>query len=308
MTRSRLPLTALLGMGGLAGVGPLVATLLVGRTAMAPSLRWMGLCAATWMVLGALAWARARGSVWEAARTVAPVAAVAVFLPWAYLSDSIFHALSGARWQALGALAVLALLGLVRGGSLELGGAEPVHRSGSAALLTVVVGMGLMYGLNDVLFEPLGAPPGGPLAAVRYLAPVLPAVMLALLVWAQFVSAREVGALGTVAGIAGLLAVWLGVAPAGAALFGAAAIGMVAVADAGSALRPAARVALVGGVALAATDMTKYGLGARELIAMAPDVARLLPAIGLLVTAAVLARVTAAHTSRSAAIGGTREA
>src|SRR5688500_5914153 len=152
---------ALLGMGGLVCAGPLVATLLVGRTGVAPSLRWMGLCAATWVVLLALAWARSYGSAWGAARALAPVAAVAVFLPWAYLSDSAFHALSAATWQALGALVVLTLWGLVWGGAWVAEGGEPPPYSGSAALVAVLVGMGLIYGLNDVLFEPLGAPPGG---------------------------------------------------------------------------------------------------------------------------------------------------
>src|SRR5688572_5098602 len=102
MSRSLLPVTTLLGAIGLLSAGPLAATLLVGRTGMVPSVRWLGLCLATWVALGAVGWAPARGSLMRAAPTLGPTAAFAVFLPWAYLDDHVFHALTRSSWQALG--------------------------------------------------------------------------------------------------------------------------------------------------------------------------------------------------------------
>ena len=285
---------------------------------MLPSLRWLGVCLAAWVVLGAVGWAPAQGSIVRAARTVWPTAALAVFLPWAYLDDQVFHALTRAAVQTLGSLGGLALLGAVRQFSRPLqphASVPPAQtRIASPVLAATLAGMCLMSGLNDVLFEPLGVPPGGPLAPLRLLAVALPAAAFALAVRARLVAPLEAGALSAVAGGTAFLAVWLGVAPPGPPLFAIALAGLVIVArdEYWLALAPRVRGLAVGtvvlGVALASTDVVKFGLGARELIAETSEPARLLPAIGLLAVAGALALGAVAQTSRSAAMGGTRDA
>jgi hypothetical protein len=318
VTTASLPVTVLLGAVGLLSAGPLTATLLVGRTGIVPSLRWLGLCLAAWVVLGALGWAAGRGNLRRAALAVAPLAALAVFLPWAYAADQVFHALTRSTGQVLGALGVLALLGAAWQTPATGRLVAPARHAGfsrvSPALLAPVVGLCLMYGLNDAFFEPLGAPPGGPLAPLRFLAGAVPALVVALLVRARLLNPPDVALTASIAGVSGFLAVWLGVTPAGPALFAIAAVGLVAAAHGAfwhgldRRERGAAAGALVIGLALAATDMAKYGLGARELIAAAPELARLLPALGLLAVACALTLGVVAQTSRSAAMGGTRDA
>src|SRR5687767_12473982 len=105
-----LPVTWLLGGLGLLSSGPLVSTLLVGRTGPVPSLRWLGPALATWMTLAALAWAVAPVRRYRAVEALAPLAVLAPFVPWAYLDDRAFHALSRGAPLTLGCLAALTLL------------------------------------------------------------------------------------------------------------------------------------------------------------------------------------------------------
>src|SRR5688572_18032730 len=90
-------LSVWLGAIGLLAAGPLVSTLLSGRTGAVPSLRWLGLSLAGWVTVGALAWGAARGRPTRAATTLAPLSPLSLFLPWAYLDDQAFHALTGGR-------------------------------------------------------------------------------------------------------------------------------------------------------------------------------------------------------------------
>lgn len=320
MKSARPPIGALLGAAGLLCAGPLAATLLVGRTGAVPSLRWLGVCFATWVSCGAVGWAPAQRRFGRALGTLAPTAAVAVFLPWAYVDDQTFHALARSSVAALASLAGLALLGLTwqaarRGGVPSDEAAARARGSPSSpVLVATLVGLVLMYGLNDVLFEPLGAAGAGALAPLRFLAGAVPAMCVALAIRLRLVRPLEAGAVAATAGVSAFLAVWLGVAPAGAGLFAVAAAGLVALSyeELWQAIDRRARVPLVvlavSGFALAATDLQKYGLAAREPIAAAPELARLLPAIGALALAGAIAFGLAAQTSRNAATGGTRDA
>src|SRR5688500_3636814 len=104
--------TWLLGALGLLASGPLVSTLLVGRTGPVPSLRWLGLTLATWVTLAALASAVSGGRRLSALEVLAPLAALSAFVPWVYVDDRAFHALSRGTPLTLGSLVALTLLGL----------------------------------------------------------------------------------------------------------------------------------------------------------------------------------------------------
>ncbi|HXI15736.1 MAG TPA: hypothetical protein VNM48_05145, partial [Chloroflexota bacterium] len=89
---------AVLGSIGLGTSGPLLATLLIGRTGAVPGLRWLGLAVAGWVTLSALAWAISGGTRqqtrWSAMTTLVPLAAVSALLPLLYLDDGINHVVS----------------------------------------------------------------------------------------------------------------------------------------------------------------------------------------------------------------------
>ena len=305
-----LPVTRLLGALGLIASGPLVSTLLVGRTGPVPSVRWLGLALATWVTLAGLAWAVVPVRRIRAVEALAPLAVLAPFVPWAYVDDRTFHALSRGTPLTLGCLGLLTLLGL--GTSAQLGrraGAYPLSRVAvgnygfSAAMVAPITGLALMYGLNDIVLEPLGREGAGPFAPLTAAGVIVPALALALLVRLRLLDPFGIAALTATACVSAALAVWLGLAPPGPALFTIAAAGLVPVAHDGfwrvfpGRTRSLAIVALGLGVALAATQLQAYGLAARELLAVAPAFAGALPALGLLPCAAVLAYGAALESS-----------
>lgn len=97
----------LLGLAGWLGAGPLAATLLVGRTApLSPSIRWLAVCAAGWLVSGCIAVAGAHWAAGDspdrsdarlidlalsAATRVALMAAALPLLVVLYSDDAAFH-------------------------------------------------------------------------------------------------------------------------------------------------------------------------------------------------------------------------
>ena len=295
-----VPVVPLLGAAGLLAAGPLVSTLLVGRTGAVPSLRWIGLALAVWVTLGAAAWAVAGQR--RAAQALAPLAALSPFLPWSYADDRAFHALSRGAAQLLGTLGLLALVGLAyqRFGRTTPGGdgadVEPVERAGarSPALVAPIAGMALMFGLNDVLFEPLGRQGAGPLAPVLFFAGVVPAALLALTLALRLVDWRGAAAIASTTALCVAMTVWLGVPAASAAPFAAGALCLVPAArnelwrTIPARAKPWVVLALVTGFALASTNMTMYGLAARELHTAPPVIAALLPALGLLCLSSTL--------------------
>ncbi len=176
----------ILGALGLVGAGPFVATLLVARSGVVPSARWLGLCLASWAVCVALAWAVTPGTrlmerTARALTVLAPLAALTPVLPVFYRDDAGYHlARSGATpaWLMTYAALLLAVsigwqllalragtrpgarpmegtgrdLGLEAGGGIE--GATRYLRT--PMLLAALAGVALMLGLNDLVFGPLG--------------------------------------------------------------------------------------------------------------------------------------------------------
>lgn len=300
---SQLLMAPLLGAVGLASAGPLVSTLLIGRTGVMPSLRWAGVSLAVWVTLGTLAWAGVRGRPYAALSALAPLAALSIFLPWAYLDDRVSHAIARGATLLLTSLGALAVLGLAwqsvvlsrSGSSTTSLRSRDAPAELSPALVAAIAGMTLMYGLNDVIFEPLGQAGASPLAPLHNLWVLAPALIAALAVRAQLLHPFHVASLTATFAVSAALAVRLGLAPPGPATFGVAAIALV---PAGQDLfwqnvpapaRKLAIAALAIGFALGATQLNKYGLAARELMTVTPTVASAMPALGLLPVAAVLA-------------------
>ncbi|MGI8424693.1 MAG: hypothetical protein ACR2NO_11400 [Chloroflexota bacterium] len=304
MRPQRADPATLLGVFGLLAAGPLGATLLVGRTGIAPSVRWLGVAVATWVTLGALGWAVSRGRIRRGLGALAPVGAASPFLPWAYLDDRAFHAMNLGSTTFVACLAGLAMLGV--GWQLIPANVARVE-SGSilgpsvAALVAPMFGVGLMFGLNDVLFEPLGLRGASAVAPLMVLAAIAPALVVAALIHFRLVELGFVAALAAAGCVTAAMASGLGVRPVGPGIFILATISLVPFGHSRFwrgfplQLRPAAVALLALGFALASTQLARYGPAARELLAAAPGLGGVLPALGLVPMAALLALGAAAE-------------
>jgi hypothetical protein len=321
-------LTSALGIAGLATCGPLTATLLIGRTGPLPGVRWIGLVAATWLIAAGASWAIGAGRPLRARLgPLAPLAAICPLLIAAYLSDRDFHLLRLAAGQVVAAEVALLALGIAAAlpafqrwlsapGSPEV--ARPVGHPWAPSTSAPLAGVALMLFLNDALLAALGSRQAVPVVAVLPVA----LICVAVLALAARPESNEVaGAAGLVAlvGFAATTAAWLSIGPAGMALLLSrvmAALALVFAAQRGFWLvlsRPAAVLCgtlLVLGCATALTLEQRFGLAARELVAHVPDLPVRLPLAGAAALAAALALRAAgpAYPSRSAAIGGMRDA
>lgn len=317
-----------LGIAGLATCGPLMATLLIGRTGAVPSVRWAGLVAATWLIAGGASWAVTAGRpLRERLAPLAPLAALSPLLIAAYLSDRDFHLLRLAARQvvalevALLALGVAAALPAVQRQLSAPGSAEAarhVVHAWAPSTTAPLAGVALMLFLNDALLEALGSHQPVPADAVLPLALICAAVPAL----AACPESKDVGgAAGLVAllGFAATAAAWLSIGPPGmvAAVSPViAALALVFAAQRGfwPVLSDRAAVLcgalLVLGFAAALTSEQRFGLAAHELVTRVPDLPFRLPLGGTAaLTAALAVRAAApAYPSRSAAIGGIRDA
>ena len=318
---------ALSGTLGLAVCGPLTATLLVGRTGIAPSLRWAGMAGAVWLLSAGTAWALTAGKpVFQRLTPLAPVGAMAPILAAAYASDVDYHRLNAVAgqvaWAELGLLLAGAVGTFPRIGrwlsaqSKPPGRAEESGGAKSPALVASVGGVAAMLLVNDAVLGPLGAHRlvlSGDGALVAF-----SAVIVAFLGLAG--RASRVRGLIALVGLVAVLAAWFGVAPEpiAARIPYAVALGALALAlDAGlwaTLSRRAARLCgalMVIGAVLAFTDPQRLGLGAREVVAFAPAAVVRLPLLGagmLIAATALVAVATGAYASRRAATGGMRDA
>jgi hypothetical protein len=177
------PLLLILGVLGIVSAGPLVSTILIGRTGLVPSLRWLGLTVAVWVVLFALAWLVAdwTAGTWfpnlpEHARRAlslfAPLAVASLVLALLYASDLPYHAARTTPLRALGPIVALAVASvgapLLRGTALfhhspathlATGTVDESRASlqlNSAGVLVPVFALVLMVGVNNLVFGPLG--------------------------------------------------------------------------------------------------------------------------------------------------------
>ena len=178
----------ILGVLGWACVGPLAATLLVGRTALLlPSIRWLLAAALAWAVAGAVAWltrttrlpggggpGRSRSighAVASALPSLALLAAAAPLLPLLYLDDRAYHQVAGGAAPARALAGYLGLLLLA--GSLVRRFLDGVYVApapgpppapaptgagggpGAPGVIAPLLSMALMLGANYGVFFPL---------------------------------------------------------------------------------------------------------------------------------------------------------
>lgn len=189
----------LLGSAGLSTSGPLVATLLIGRTGAIPSARWLAAALGTWALLLVFSWlVSPRAPI----RPLALLAVSAPLLPVLYFDDAAYHTVStgGHAAALLAYMATLALLGAVWakvagdgvrssvvGRQSSLVQPPEEHLEEIRARLTthgwtaLVLGVVLMVGANDLVFSPLGLanrPEQGLLLAVNLVCLVVAAVVV----------------------------------------------------------------------------------------------------------------------------------
>lgn len=303
---------AVLGSIGLGTSGPLLATLLIGRTGAVPGMRWLGLAVAGWVTLSALAWAISGGTRqqtrWSAMTTLVPLAAVSALLPLLYLDDGINHVVSSGelRTTYVTVTAVLASIGFswrlaVGGGTYRthVDGATATEEDGGTPLRlpmlgAPVVGLLTMVGLNDLVFEPLGSR-GGEIT----LAHALPGALIALAGWSLLVRSRLVrleAALAVLATAFASLAIlspvlpWLVplVQPAVVALTLLSVIHPMFWRRLSSGRRWATACPMVGGFVLVSTQMERYELASRGLVNVSLHTVSP-PVFGLLLVSAAMA-------------------
>ncbi len=225
----RLPsLPGSLGALGWLCAGPLVATLLVGRTGLVPSLRWLATAVGVWLLLASIALACGQGRnlptrLARGAPALAAVASLVPFLPVLYVHDPSYHLTVTGPSAPAPVLAGHALLLAIVGAAL-MGGprrepavplppksADTATYSPSVSpvvwVVLAMVGAGTL--LNRGVFETLAATANtGP--------PVLLLANLASLAVAAWLAARA-----TAAGSPGavlLFTAWLWFAPLQTAL------------------------------------------------------------------------------------------
>jgi hypothetical protein len=148
---------------GLAIVGPLVATLLVGRTGIIPSVRWLLVALGAWAIAGAVGWFASRS---HPLRSLALLGIVAPLLPVLYLSDEAYHLASTGNHAPviMGYASLLAVAGGIWSGfPQQRAGRQLVEPSAGRRFSrpvsgwgTLVLGVLLMVATNDLIFEPLG--------------------------------------------------------------------------------------------------------------------------------------------------------
>jgi len=318
-------LWAVLGIVGLAACGPLTATLLIGRTGALPSLRWVGLAVAVWLIAGGIAWASSRErSLRGRLAGLTPLAALAPLLVTAYVSDRDFHLLRLGAGQVVAAQVALLALGVAATGEPVgrwLGRTKetrPAERGSAPSTIAPLAGVALMLFGNDAALEGLGA------KLVLSGSAVLPVALICAVALGVAVPSLPAG-VGLAAGLTALVglaaagAAWLSVGPAGmteAVGPVMAAIALVLAAQRGFWL-PLSRQAvalcatlLALGCAAALTPAPRFGLAAREIVARVPDLPTRLPLVGAIAVAAALALRASVpvYPSRSAAMGGMREA
>jgi len=249
----------------------------------------------------------------------------------AYARDSDYHVLkTGAAEIVLTELALVlaGALGSLPGVGTWLSAGPrspaPVRQSReltSPVLAASVGGVAAMLLLNDALLGPLGAQ-RPPLSVAIALIAFLAVILIALDVARRADRPRAGGTAGALAlvGLAAVLAAWFWVAPQAVAVRvpEVVAAGTLVFALNGGLWAHLSRrgtwlcsVLAVAGAVLAFTDKQRFGLGARELVALAPVLLVRVPLVGagLLVAAlALAARATGLYASRSAATGGMRDA
>ncbi|MGH2367534.1 MAG: hypothetical protein ACRDI2_04990, partial [Chloroflexota bacterium] len=260
--------TAALGLVGWACAGPLVATLLVGRTALFfPSVRWLVVTAACWALTGGVAWLttplhgrtprRSLGQLVDlvagAMPSLALLAIVAPVLPLLYIDDTSYHlATSGGAATGPTLVGYVVLLAVAGGACRRYTAASTGPQVRSAPSRPTVL--------------PGSLPAGGervPAAGAGRAAAVTPLLAVALMVGANYGVFNPLAVSAPVSAAAALvLAINLTLAFL-AALVGVAAwsgppIGALVVVVAGLAFAPwreaLASGALAGGVLLLAAS------------------------------------------------------
>jgi len=254
---------------------------------------------------------------------LAPLAAVSPLLPLLYSDDGINHVVSSGELRTVYVIvmAALAALGLAWRLAADSGihqdrveGAMTTEEDGATllrfpAVAAPLIGLLALIGLNDLVFEPLGAR-GGEIT----LAHALPGALLALAGWFLLVRSglvRLEAALAVLATAFASLALLAPVLPRLVPLVqpAVAALTLLLVAHPAFWARLSVRGRwvtsglMVVGFALLSTLLGRYGLAAREVVAASP-LAVSPPVFGLLLASAAMALRAAAPESLRFTQGG----
>ncbi|MGH2354310.1 MAG: glycosyltransferase 87 family protein, partial [Chloroflexota bacterium] len=324
--------TAALGLVGWACAGPLVATLLVGRTALFfPSVRWLVVTAACWALTGGVAWLttplhgrtprRSLGQLVDlvagAMPSLALLAIVAPVLPLLYIDDTSYHlATSGGAATGPTLVGYVVLLAVAGGACRRYTAASTGPQVRSAPSRPTVLPGSLPASSTRTTWE--GSLPAGgervPAAGAGRAAAVTPLLAVALMVGANYGVFNPLAVSAPVSAAAALvLAINLTLAFL-AALVGVAAwsgppIGALVVVVAGLAFAPwreaLASGALAGGVLLLAASGLYQLTRRRDVVAgglLGAAVALAPPALGTLPALALLGRWRAALAGAAVAV------
>jgi len=244
---------------------------------------------------------------------LAPLAAVSPLLPLLYSDDGVNHVVSSGELRTVYVIvmAALAALGLAWRLAADSGihqdrveGAMTTEEDGATllrfpAVAAPLIGLLALVGLNDLVFEPLGAR-GGEIT----LAHALPGALLALAAWFLLVRSglvRLEAALAVLATAFASLALLAPVLPRLVPLVqpAVAALTLLLVAHPAFWARLSVRgrwvpsSLMVVGFTLLSTLLGRYGLAAREVVASSP-LAVSPPMFGLLLASAAMALRAAA--------------